>query len=129
MDMGWNGGHGGLGPMPGEPGFSFHYLKSRQFRVIHVDGAHGGPMPNGRGLNVALFSERGPLPQSTHHPVGPHGELLPEDLAARVTKQGAVREVEVMLAMDLSTAEAVHQWLGQQIEQLRDVQRRPPGRG
>jgi hypothetical protein len=55
--------------------------------------------------------------------------LLPEDLAARVTKQGAVREVEVMLAMDLSTAEAVHQWLGQQIDQLRDVQRRPPGRG
>lgn len=100
----------------------FHYIKSSLFRVVHVDGAHGGIVPSG-GIHMALFSERSPIPQQSSFPLNPEGTLGPEVMANRVGKEGVVREVEVDLRMDLTTAEAVAEWLKIKVEELKRIQK------
>ena len=36
-----------------------------------------------------------------------------------MSREGVVREVEATLCFDLRTAQAVHQWLGEKIEELK----------
>ena len=100
----------------------FHYLKSNAFRVIHVDGAHGGITPKGQ-IQMALFNERHPIPQQTVHKLaadGSLGELVP---AETVTKEGVVREVEAEAVMTLETAKSLVTWLNKKIEQLDELRR------
>ena len=45
----------------------FFYDKSRHFRVVHVDGAHGGLAPSGSAdemnITVSFYNERRPIPR------------------------------------------------------------------
>jgi len=99
----------------------YYYLKSQGFRGIHVDGAIGGLAPNGRGLVIGLFSERGPYPQQVEFDIRPEGaafKLGDEVPGSAVGKQGIVRELEVEAFMDLQTARAIQGWLAQHIVAL-----------
>ena len=96
---------------------TFHYIKSNQFRVIHVDGVHGGPSPRGQ-LQMAFFNERLPIPQQVTHTVDEARELGPEVLDERIGKEGIVREVEVELLLNLDVAKSIHKWLGDKIGQV-----------
>lgn len=101
----------------------FHYIKSSNFRVIHVDGAHGGVSPRQK-IQMAIFSERSPIPQFTAHQVERKGSELKlgkEIAGAKISKQGVVREVEAELLMDVETAEAIRTWLGESIELARQI--------
>ena len=40
----------------------FHYQKTAQYRVYHVDGAVGGPTPRGQ-ISFSFLSERPPIPK------------------------------------------------------------------
>lgn len=93
----------------------FHYIKSAHFRVVHAEGVHGGPAPNGRGINANFFSERLPIPQRTQHAVI-EGRLGDEQRDARVSKEGVIREVEVSVWMDLPAAKALITWLQRHVE-------------
>jgi len=96
----------------------FHYIKSSSFRVIHVDGAHGGVSPRQK-IQMAVFSERSPIPQFTAHQVTPEGsgfKVGKEIEGTKISKKGVVREVEAELLMDLETAEAIRTWLGESIQ-------------
>ena len=88
----------------------FDYVKSNHFRVIHVDGAHGGVTGNGL-IQMALYNERMPIPQSTVQAITPENTLGDELSEARVVRQAIVREVEVEALMDLNTATALLKWL------------------
>ncbi len=46
----------------------FHYLKSCDFKVVHVDGVFGGLTPSG-DIFVTVFNQRPPLPPNhgTHN--------------------------------------------------------------
>src|SRR5437660_1297541 len=55
----------------------FHYIKSPQFRVIHVDGAIGGSAPRGK-LFVNIFSERIPIPRRQVFRLNADATLGPE---------------------------------------------------
>lgn len=91
----------------------FFYQKSNQFRVIHVDGAHGGVTPSGSHLHMAVFSERRPIPKSETYPVTEKAELGPR---AEVNElAGVLREVEASLILDIKAARALHRWLGTMI--------------
>jgi hypothetical protein len=99
----------------------FHYIKSASYRVVHVDGAHGGITPQG-GIFAGIFSERLPIPLSVVHALKDDGSLGDEIMAERKSRDGVVREVEVGLEMNLHIAEQIHEWLGKKIEQLKALQ-------
>ena len=84
------------------------YIKSAQFRVIHVDGAHGGLRHTGQTVHMALFSERNAIPQHEEYRVteGTLGEKVRSE-----GREAVVREVEVDAIMDLDTARAIRDWL------------------
>jgi len=94
---------------------TYNYIKSRSFRVIHVDGAWGGFSPQGR-IQMAVYSERPAIPQITVNRVEPDGKLGAE--LRREGKHGVVREVEANLVMDEQTAKAVYDWLGERLKIL-----------
>ena len=94
-----------------------HFIKSNGFRVIHCDGAWGGPSPNGRFIHLSLFSERLPLPQQVSHEATPEQRLGPE--IGRVTREGFVREIEIDAVMTFETAESLGNWLLKNVQQYR----------
>jgi len=96
----------------------FHYLKSASFRVIHVDGVIGAPLPRGGGVHIALYSERTAIPQMTVHPLKPDGRIGDEITNARVGRSGVVRELEVDAVMSLDTARDLFAWLQSAIERV-----------
>ena len=101
----------------------FHYIKSNYFRVVHVDGAHGGITPNGN-IFFSAYSQRQPIPQITTQKVEPDGSITEEIREERVVKDGIVREVEVGIMMDASTAESLHKWLGEKIAVWKKLQKK-----
>ena len=98
---------------------NFDYIKSNQFRVIHTDGAHGGVSPNGRLIQMAIFSERSPIPKK---------ETFKLDAGKIVEKIGTeqrdavVREVEVELLMSIETAKAICNWMYEKIKHIESIQ-------
>jgi hypothetical protein len=91
----------------------FDYIKSGQFRVVHVDGAHGGLTPKGQGIQIAFYNERFAIPRSEVYPLS-DGKLdeNPKDVEKR---DAIVREVEVEVLMDVDVARSLHRWLGEKI--------------
>ena len=103
----------------------FDFIKSSQFRTIHVDGLFGGVGPTGRNINLAVFSERRAIPNKTVHSIEPNGVLGSEDMSRRESKHGIVRELEANLSIDLPTANAMYKWLGEKISELNAYQQSP----
>ncbi len=101
----------------------FHYIKSNYFRVVHVDGAHGGITPNGN-IFFSAYSQRAPIPQITTHKIEADGSVTEEIREERVGKDGIVREVEVGIMMDAATAESLHKWLGEKVKALMKRQKK-----
>ncbi len=99
----------------------FHMIKSGAFRVIHADGAFGGPTPRGN-LMFTLYSERVPFPQRISHELTstPEGELRLGDeiVADRISKDGVVRELECGVVMDIAGVRSLHAWLGAKIKEM-----------
>jgi len=104
---------------------SFNYIKSTNFRVIHVDGAIGSLTPRGL-IHAALYSERMPIPQLMVHSIGADGNLLPP--SAQEIRPGVVREVEVSLLLDRNAADSLRAWLADQIAELDRALARAAGR-
>lgn len=95
----------------------FHYIKSPQFRTVHVDGVHGGLTPQGK-VQMALYSERLPIPRETVQYLKEDGSLGDEILEERVARVGVVREIESNLVMDIEQARSVARWLMEKVEQF-----------
>ncbi|MGH9774457.1 MAG: hypothetical protein ACRD50_05855 [Candidatus Acidiferrales bacterium] len=93
----------------------FHYIKSNFFRVVHVDGAIGGPTPSGL-IFVSMYSERGAIPQIMVHEITEMGQVGPEHLDERISKKGIVREIEIGAMMHVETAKVLVKWLQEKIE-------------
>ena len=108
--------------MADEKQIRFHYIKSNSYRVVHVDGAHGGVTPQG-AIFASVYSERLPIPESIVHRITDDGRLGDEITSERRTKDGVVREVEVGLEMNLQTAERLHEWLAKRIETLKELEK------
>ncbi|QHD65752.1 hypothetical protein GS397_00815 [Sphingobium yanoikuyae] len=93
---------------------TFSYIKSNQFRVMHVDGALGGITPQGH-LHVALYSERPSIPKVMVHSV--EGNVLgpPEAVEGR---GGIVREIDADLIMTMQVVEELRDWLNLKLEEF-----------
>jgi len=101
----------------------FHYIKSNFFRVVHVDGAHGGVTPK-REIEINFYSERPAIPRTMTYRVQPNGHLGDEITEERDTRGGIVREIEVGAVMDIATAEAIITWLQRNIKIIKDSQKK-----
>jgi hypothetical protein len=99
----------------------FDFVKSGSFRVVHVDGAIGGPAPGTDGICMALYSERWPIPLQIAHEISADGKIGNEIIASRVSRDGVVREVEVLGMMSLAVAKALRGWLDHQITALENA--------
>ena len=95
----------------------FHYIKSNGFRVVHTDGAWGGPTPHGY-IAVTFYSERAPLPQLLVRELDSSGRLGKE--VSRKSRNGYVREAEVQVMMDLRVAEGFVEWLQNKISAVQN---------
>lgn len=94
----------------------FDYIKGNYFRVIHVDGVHGGPNPNPNYIGMSLFSSRWPIPRQTTYALKKDGTLGNELLNERLNRDAIVREIEAEVIMDINTARTMHKWLGDKIK-------------
>lgn len=103
----------------------YYFVKSNDFRVIYAEGAFGGVSPKG-AIRMTLFNERFPLPQETIHEIRPNEEggvmVGPELTAERVGKVGIIREMEADIVLSLETARVVHQWIGEKIQEIENIQ-------
>jgi hypothetical protein len=97
----------------------FDYIKSNQHREIFVEGIHGGITPKGR-IQMSLFCERQPIPRQIVHKFDGL-ELGPEIQSERLSRDAIIRSVEATLILDLSTAEAMHKWLGLKIKEGKEL--------
>ena len=102
------------------PTVTFHYIKSNLFRVIHADGAWGGITPKLK-IQMALFSERNPIPQQTVQEVTEADTLGDERKAERVSRKGVIREVEAEVVMDVETAESLAEFLNSRVDEAKSI--------
>ena len=98
----------------------FTYQKSNYFRMVHVDGVHGGIGPTGRYIHMSAFSERRTLPKEHLHLIGADGTLESEPVQT-VDIGGVFREVECCLVMDIAVAAVIHNWLGQKLAEHKEL--------
>jgi len=94
---------------------AFHWIKTSDFRTVHVDGAFGGLAPKGRLIHMAVYSERWPIPRQTEYE-SKDGRVDFAKEVSRIVREGIVREVEVNLVFDVETAESMVVWLTQRIK-------------
>jgi hypothetical protein len=99
---------------------SFDYIKSSQFRVIRVDGAHGGITPKGHVIQMAFFSERQPIPKRETYKLE-KGRL--SKLIAKEERNAIIREVEVEALIDIETAKTIVKWLEDKIQQAENLRK------
>ncbi len=92
---------------------NFDYIKSNQFRVVRVDGVHGGIAPNGHTIQMALFSERAPIPKRETYKLK-QGKL--GERTAVEQRDAIIREVEVEALIDIETAKRIAEWLKGKID-------------
>lgn len=106
-------------PANGAPDeIAFDYIKTPDYREVHVDGAWGGLTPRGY-IQMAIYNERLPIPQQTTFALKDN-QLGDEVKEKRRTRQAIIRNVEVDLIMDLNTAESMRDWLDQHIQRLKE---------
>ena len=92
----------------GGTNLKIHMIKTAAFRAIHVDGAHGGPTPQGL-ISMNVYSERAPIPQQLIHNIKPDHSLgEPVEIIGR---EGIVRDVEASLIMNPTVARSIAVWL------------------
>jgi len=97
---------------------TFNYIKASLFRTIHVDGVIGAITPNGH-IHFAVFSERPAIPRVVENKLNEDGRIGEE--IHKETKEGIVREMEVDLLMNLQSAQNLHDWLGNRIQELKTL--------
>lgn len=96
---------------------NFYYIKNESYKTVHVDGAIGGISPKGKLINMAVYSERLPIPRQTTNQVL-NGIVQTGVETGRIQRDGIIREVETNLVFDVETAQALADWLKEKITDI-----------
>jgi len=96
---------------------AFDYIKSREFRVVRVDGIVGGPSTRGE-IMMSFWNERPPIPQRVVHHFSDEGTLGDEIPEERISRDAIIREVEFCTLLNIKTAKAMQRWLEKHIALL-----------
>ena len=90
-------------------------LKNDGFKTFFSNGIIGGVSLNGN-INLNFFIDRVPIPEYTTHKVVNNGLTFEKEPFDAKTKQGSVREVQIGIELDTSTAYTMIEWLKTHIE-------------
>ena len=96
----------------------FHYVKSQNFRTLHVDGAIGGITPR-KYIHCALFSEHATILRVVEVEIK-DGNATGEQ-SIMDGRAGYIQELEVDVMLDLDAAKALRNWLSKRIEELEEA--------
>ncbi len=89
------------------------YRKSNFYRVIRIDGLHGGLGPTPNTISMSIFSQRRPIPDSETYSFE-HGRMK-ERKSQEVSSAIMIREIEVGAVLDIATARSMRDWLTEKI--------------
>jgi hypothetical protein len=94
----------------------FDFIKSNNFRVLHIEGAYGGKSPH-KLIHMMVYNERWPIPKqiTKEFKEGKTGREI-----ARASRDAIVREVEAQLVMDVATAKRIRNWLNNIIKNIEE---------
>jgi hypothetical protein len=98
----------------------FEQHESNDFRVVHADGAYGGPTPNGL-LYTVFYTQTPAIPSTLVHEIKEDGNIGEEIVPDRVISSAIERRIEFGVLMDLNLTKSFHKWLGQQIAQIENL--------
>lgn len=104
--------------MSEERQIKFKYVFPENYNPIYCNGAFGGISTHGE-IVANFFLERMPIPNSMTNLVNPDGSLGgvvsvdPDNLDETV-----IRHVSTGIVLNEESAEAIHAWLGNQIQEL-----------
>jgi hypothetical protein len=95
-----------------------HLVRNPMFRVIYADGVWYEPNVNGT-VRLSFFNEHVSLPDKVVAPAGDKGPSL--KILRQESKGGLTREIEVHVVMSLAAAVLFHDFLGQNIQKLKEA--------
>lgn len=96
----------------------FQYIFSDDYNPEYCNGAYGGVTSQGE-IVVNFYLERMPIPKSLTHEINEDGSLSgavdvsPENLDSKV-----IRYITSGVVLSESSARSIHDWLGQQIQEI-----------
>lgn len=99
-----------------QPVVAFDYIKAPGFQSVRADGVVGGLTPSDH-IHMAFYSERPAIPRRMTYSLSDKGEL--GQLLEVQSRESIVREMSADVFLDLRAAEALHAWLGEQIDELK----------
>lgn len=100
-----------------------NFVQSPDFRVIYCEGAWGGITPRGL-IQMAIFTERMPLPDTVKHVIQEDGGLTPVEEKRPPAME---RIIEADLIMPMDVAISVRDWLTIKITQAQALQAKIQG--
>jgi len=101
---------------------AFYYLKTPDYRIVHVDGAIGGVTPQGN-IQVSVYAEHAAIPQKAVFHVTEDGALGDEIVDQRVARDGLIREMSVSLVMTETATREFIEFLNRKLEDLSNIKR------
>lgn len=96
----------------------FAYQKSNLHRVIKVDGAWGGIVPE--GIMMSVFSEIKQFPLSETYQLDEDGRIA-VPIKSTGKQNSIVREIEATLVMSPRTAKSLMEWLKNKIDSYEEA--------
>lgn len=93
----------------GEDEVAFDYIKGPDYRMVYVDGAIGGRIPNGL-VHFSLYGERPSIPRRQVHKIDPRSGGLGEEIVSKTINRGSiVREMACDVVMTPHSARILAQ--------------------
>ena len=100
---------------------TFNYHFSENYNPTYVNGAYGGVGPKGE-IIVNFYLERQGIPKSHTHEINKDGSLSSEPESVPLDSlSNVIRFIETGIILNLESAKRVHAWLGQKIEEQKNI--------
>lgn len=97
---------------------NFKYKFAEDYNPIYSNGAYGGVSPRGE-IVINFYLERNPIPHTETVEINSKGEFVGKPkLDPENHDKNVIRYVSTGIIMNLESAKALHQWLGEHIEYL-----------
>ena len=97
-----------------------HNVKNRNYRQMHVDGAHGGITPSGL-INLSFYSQRGAIPKGSEFEITDDKQIGRLVKNIEGSKEGIIREFEFGIYMDVNTCVNLKNFLENKIKEYREL--------
>jgi hypothetical protein len=94
------------------------YIKGNLFRTISASGLMASLSPHGE-IQIAFFSERQAIPQRVVYKLNPDGTL--GDEIETIERNAIVREIDIVVSLDLETAEGLAGRLREMVEDVKRI--------